>query len=95
VLTFVWTEFGRRPKENASAGSDHGAGGVAWLQGSRVRGGLLSEYPSLKRLDRRDNLAVTIDFRSVYASILEQWLQTGADAVIPGAGGLGRVPLVW
>ena len=95
VLTFVWTEFGRRPRENDSSGSDHGAGGVAWLQGSRVRGGLLSEYPSLKRLDRRDNLAVTIDFRSVYASILEQWFQTGADAVIPGAGGLGRIPLVW
>ena len=95
VLTFVWTEFGRRPRENDSLGSDHGAGGIAWLQGSRVRGGLLSEYPSLTRLDRRDNLAVTIDFRSVYASILEQWLQTEAEAVIPGAGGIGRVPLVW
>ncbi len=95
VLTLVWTEFGRRPRENASVGSDHGAGGLAWLQGSQVRGGLLSEYPNLKRLDRRDNLAVTIDFRSVYASILEQWLQTEAGAVLPGAGGFGRVPLVW
>jgi uncharacterized protein (DUF1501 family) len=94
VLTFVWTEFGRRPKENDSSGTDHGAGGLAWVQGTRVRGGILSEYPDLAKLDRRDNLAVTVDFRSVYASILEQWLKTDAAAAIPGAGSLGRVALV-
>jgi uncharacterized protein (DUF1501 family) len=94
VLTFVWTEFGRRPKENDSSGTDHGAGGLAWVQGSRARGGILSEYPDLARLDRRDNLAVTVDFRSVYASLLEQWLQTDAGAAIPGADSLGRVGLV-
>ena len=62
--------------------------------GTRARGGVLSEYPSLSRLDREGSLAVTIDFRSVYASLLEQWLGTGADEVIPGAGGFGRLQLV-
>ena len=95
VLTFVWTEFGRRPGENDSVGSDHGAGGIAWVQGSQARGGILSEYPDLKRLDRRDNLAVTVDFRTVYASLLEQWLQTDAGAVLPDSGGSRRVPMVW
>jgi uncharacterized protein (DUF1501 family) len=95
VTTFVWTEFGRRPKENDSLGSDHGAGGLAWVQGSKVRGGLLSAYPDLDRLDRRDNLQVTVDFRSVYASLLEQWMQTDAGAVIPDSGSLTRVPMIY
>ena len=60
-----------------------------------VRGGLLSPYPDLKKLDRRDNLQVTVDFRSVYASLLEQWMQTDAGAVIPDSGSLDRVPMIW
>jgi uncharacterized protein (DUF1501 family) len=93
VLTFVWSEFGRRPHDNDS-GTDHGAGGLAWVQGTRVRSGLLSEYPSLRRFDEDDNLAVTVDFRTVYASLIEQWLGTDAAAVLPNAGALGRVALV-
>ena len=94
VLTLVWSEFGRRPKQNDSAGTDHGAGGVAWVQGTRAAGGVLSEYPDLNRLDSEDNLAVTVDFRRVYASLLEQWLGTDASSVIPNAGAFGRVGLV-
>lgn len=94
VLTFVWSEFGRRPQENESRGSDHGAGGIAWVQGTRAASGILTEYPSLKTFDPEDNLAVTIDFRKVYASLLEGWLGTDAGEVIPGAGSLGRVVLV-
>jgi uncharacterized protein (DUF1501 family) len=94
VLTFVWSEFGRRPQENESAGTDHGAGGVAWVQGTRARSGVLTDYPDLGRLDRQDNLAVTVDFRRVYASLLEQWLGTDAGDVIPNAGGFGRLQLV-
>jgi len=94
VLTFVWSEFGRRPEENESAGTDHGAGGVAWVQGPRVRGGILTEYPDLGKLDEHDNLAVTVDFRRVYASLLEQWLGSDAGAVIPDANAFGRVALV-
>ena len=93
VLTFVWSEFGRRPHDNDS-GTDHGAGGLAWVQGTRARSGLLSEYPSLHEFDEDDNLKVTVDFRTVYASLIEQWLGTDAGAVLPNAGALGRIPLV-
>ena len=93
VLTFVWSEFGRRPHDNDS-GTDHGAGGLAWVQGTKVRGGLLSEYPSLRDFDEDDNLKVTVDFRTVYASLIEQWLKTDAGAVLPSARGLGRIQVV-
>ncbi len=94
VLTLVWTEFGRRPEENSSGGTDHGAGGLAWVMGARARGGLLSPYPDLASFDREDNLKVTTDFRTVYSSLLEQWLGTGADEVLPDAGRVGRISLV-
>jgi uncharacterized protein (DUF1501 family) len=93
TLTFVWSEFGRRPEENET-GTDHGAGGLAWVQGDRARGGVHSDYPDMHRLDSDDNLQVTIDFRRVYSSLLEQHLGTDAAAVIPRAGAFGRVALV-
>jgi uncharacterized protein (DUF1501 family) len=94
VLTLVWTEFGRRPEENSSGGTDHGAGGLAWVMGARARSGVLTPYPDLGAFDAEDNLKVTVDFRTVYASLLEQWLGTGADEVLPDAGRVGRVQLV-
>jgi uncharacterized protein (DUF1501 family) len=93
TLTLVWSEFGRRPEENGS-GTDHGAGGIAWVMGNRARPGIHSEYPSLAALDDHDNLRVTVDFRQVYASLIEQHLGTDAAAVIPNAGAFGRVRLV-
>jgi uncharacterized protein (DUF1501 family) len=94
VLTFVWSEFGRRLKANDSLGTDHGAGGVGWVQGARAANGILTEYPNLRALDGRGNLQVTVDFRQVYASLVEQWLGTPADPVIPDAGAFGRVQVV-
>lgn len=94
VLTFVWSEFGRRPQSNDSAGTDHGAGGLAWVQGTRAAGGILTDMPDLGALDRHDNLAVTVDFRRVYASLLEQWLGTDAADVLPDAGAAGRLALI-
>jgi uncharacterized protein (DUF1501 family) len=94
VLTFVWTEFGRRPRENDSAGTDHGAGGLAWVMGTRAKSGVLTPYPDLKRLDGQGNLAVTTDFRNVYASLLEQWMGTDGAEVIPDAAGAARVAVV-
>jgi uncharacterized protein (DUF1501 family) len=91
VLTLVWSEFGRRPNQNESNGSDHGAGGLAYVIGTKARGGILSDYPDLKRLDRQDNLAVTLDFRRLYSSVLEQWMGTDAASVIPNAGSFGRL----
>ena len=94
VLTLVWSEFGRRPGENDSGGTDHGAGGLAWVQGTRARSGVLSDYPDLGKLDGHDNLAVTLDFRRVYASVLEQWMGADAGSVIPDAGAFGRLGVV-
>jgi uncharacterized protein (DUF1501 family) len=94
VLTFVWTEFGRRPKQNDNNGTDHGAGGLAWVMGTRAKAGILTPYPNLKALDGQGNLAVTADFRAVYASLLEQWLGTDGTEVIPDAAGAPRVAVV-
>ena len=92
VVTLVWSEFGRRPEENGS-GTDHGAGGVAWVQGDRARPGCTASTRPAPA-GPHDNLKVTIDFRRVYASLLEQHLGTDAASVIPGARRLGRVSLV-
>jgi len=94
VLTLVWSEFGRRPRGNESGGTDHGAGGVAWVQGTHAASGVLTDYPSLTALDAEDNLKVTVDFRKVYASLIEGWLGTDAAEVIPNAGAYGRLALV-
>ena len=94
VLTFVWSEFGRRPQANDSKGTDHGAGGIAWVQGTQARPGVLTDFPDLSRLDREDNLAVTVDFRRVYCSLLEQWLGTDAAEVIPNAASFGRLAVL-
>jgi uncharacterized protein (DUF1501 family) len=95
VLTLVWSEFGRRAEENGSDGTDHGAAGTALLIGSRVRGGLVGELPALRNgLDKHGNLRATVDYRSVYCSLLEQWLGTDAGAVIPNARAYQRVGLV-
>jgi uncharacterized protein (DUF1501 family) len=85
VLIQLWSEFGRRPQENGS-GTDHGAAGVAFLIGSRVKGEMVGEFPGLSKLDPNENLINTSDFRAMYAGILGQWLQTEAGLVIPGAG---------
>jgi uncharacterized protein (DUF1501 family) len=94
VLTFVWSEFGRRAEQNDSAGTDHGAGGFGFVMGRRARSGVLSDYPSLRSLDSHGNLSVTVDFRRVYCSLLEQWMGVDAGAIIPNAGGFGRLGLV-
>jgi uncharacterized protein (DUF1501 family) len=94
VLTFVWSEFGRRPEEN-SLGTDHGAGGVALLMGNQARKAIVGEWPGLDTLDGDDNLRHTSDFRSVYASLLEQWFGLGdAAQVIPGANAFPRYTLI-
>ncbi len=85
VLIQLWSEFGRRPQENGS-GTDHGAAGVAFLIGSRVKGGMVGEFPGLSKLDENENLINTSDFRALYAALLGQWFQTEAGLVIPGAG---------
>lgn len=70
VLIATWSEFGRRPKENASGGTDHGAAAPVMLIGDGVKGGLYGEAPSLSKLAADGNLAYSVDFRSVYQEIL-------------------------
>jgi len=97
VLTLVWSEFGRRPEENGdggSAGTDHGAGGNAFLIGTAAKGRMVGEWPGLKSLDEDDNLRSTSDFRAVYCSLLEQWFGVDAAAVVPGASGFNRPALI-
>lgn len=93
VLVQVWSEFGRRPQEN-SGGTDHGAAGSAFIVGSRARGAMVGEYPGLTTLDSQGNLRSTSDFRSIYSSLLEQWLATDAGLVIPGASNFPRYSLL-
>jgi uncharacterized protein (DUF1501 family) len=93
VLIQLWSEFGRRPKENGS-GTDHGAGGLAFLIGSRASGKMVGEFPGLKELDVNENVLATSDFRSMYCSLLEQWFETEAGLVIPEAASFARPILV-
>jgi uncharacterized protein (DUF1501 family) len=95
VLVHVWSEFGRRAQENGSAGTDHGAAGVGFLLGTRVKGTMIGEFPGLATgLDDDGNLKATSDFRGIYAALLEQWLGTDATAVLPGIAPFARPTLL-
>jgi uncharacterized protein (DUF1501 family) len=94
VLIEMWSEFGRRPEENASLGTDHGAAGCAFVVGSKARGEMVGEFPGLAKLDQNDNVRVTSDFRGMYCSLLEEWLGHDAASVIPGASSFERPVLV-
>ena len=94
VLTLVWSEFGRRAEENGSAGTDHGAAGTAFLIGTRAKGRMIGEFPGVDNLDDDGNLKATADFRGIYCSLIEQWLNADAGAVIPGASSFSRTPLL-
>ncbi|MDA0770250.1 MAG: DUF1501 domain-containing protein [Chloroflexi bacterium] len=85
VVMLVFTEFGRRIRDNGS-GTDHGSGGGAFLIGQPVAGGLYSEYPSLKREDwaKGEDMEHTIDFRGIYATLLEQWMGIDASPIVGG-----------
>jgi uncharacterized protein (DUF1501 family) len=81
VLTMAFSEFGRRVRQNASAGTDHGTAGPMFLFGPMVRAGVLNEHPALTKLDDGD-LIYNTDFRSVYASILDGWLKADSAKVL-------------
>src|SRR6202171_5157718 len=83
VLVMTWSEFGRRVKENGSAGTDHGTAAPMFLLGAPVKGGLYGQQPSLSTLDN-GNLKFTTDFRSVYASVLQGYLNAPASELLGG-----------
>ncbi|HVV00654.1 MAG TPA: DUF1501 domain-containing protein [Verrucomicrobiae bacterium] len=77
VLVMTFSEFGRRVAENASGGTDHGAAAPMFVIGNKVKAGLAGKYPSLAPTELfQGDLKYTVDFRSVYAGILEGWLKT-------------------
>ena len=85
VVMLVFTEFGRRIKDNGS-GTDHGSGGGAFLIGDRIRGGLYGQYPSLEfdQLANGEDMGFNVDFRSVYATLLEQWMGVDPIPIVNG-----------
>jgi uncharacterized protein (DUF1501 family) len=82
TLIVTYAEFGRRPQENGSNGTDHGTASAHVLLGGRVRGGLYGEAPRLDRLEG-GNLVHAVDFRSLYATVLDKWWR------VPSTGPLG------
>ena len=82
VLTYA--EFGRRPKENISGGTDHGTANVQFALGGRVTGGLYGAQPDLSRLSGDGNLPYALDFRAVYAALLDSWWGVDSRAVLGG-----------
>ncbi|MFN8633497.1 MAG: DUF1501 domain-containing protein [Chloroflexota bacterium] len=83
VLTLGFSEFGRRVRENGSGGTDHGAAGPMFAIGSGVKSGLYGEAPSLTNLIDGD-LRYTVDFRSVYATVLESWFGMPSQQILGG-----------
>ncbi len=81
TLIMSFSEFGRRVEENASGGTDHGEAAPMFLIGQAVKPGIYGEMPSLSKLHRGD-LAFNLDFRRVYASILRDWLDADAEAIL-------------
>jgi uncharacterized protein (DUF1501 family) len=83
VLVMTFSEFGRRVSDNASGGTDHGAAAPLFVIGNHVSAGLLGTYPSLAPADLfQGDVRYTVDFRSVYATVLERWLKTPSAAVL-------------
>jgi uncharacterized protein (DUF1501 family) len=83
VATLVFSEFGRRVRQNASGGTDHGTAAPSFVIGAKVKAGLHGAHPSLTDLDNGD-LKYTQDFRGVYAALLEDWLKTPSNKVLGG-----------
>ena len=79
TMVLAWSEFGRRVRQNEN-GTDHGTAGLAFCVGRAVTGGFYGAYPNLADLDGNGNMRFTVDFRSLYATILERWLGLSAAA---------------
>jgi len=81
TLVLTYAEFGRRAQENGSNGTDHGTANVHFALGGRVKGGFLGAAP---RLDRLKNGNLAVEFRSLYATVLERWWSVPSSGVLGG-----------
>jgi uncharacterized protein (DUF1501 family) len=95
VLVHVWSEFGRRAKENGG-GTDHGAGGMSLVLGTQAAGGIVGEFPGLRAsdLDPQGNLKHTSDFRAVYKTLVEGWFGQDSSGIVPDAAQFSTLPLL-
>ena len=86
TVMLLYSEFGRRAIDNGS-GTDHGTGGIAFVIGEQVKGGLYGEYPSLapNELEDGGNLQHSLDFRSAYTTLLERWMGLDAKPIVGGS----------
>jgi uncharacterized protein (DUF1501 family) len=85
VLLMTWSEFGRRPQDNGSNGTDHGTAGAHFVVGDAVQPGIYGNPPDLAHLDSNGNRGIQNDFRSYYGTILQDWLGADAAAIL-GSG---------
>lgn len=83
-LVMTYAEFGRRPRQNLSLGTDHGTANAHFLAGGKVRGGLYGVSPDLDRLDGVGNLPFGVDFRELYATVLDRWWGLDSVAALRG-----------
>jgi uncharacterized protein (DUF1501 family) len=84
TLVLTYAVFGRRPHENLSGGTDHGTASAHFALGGSVRGGVYGAMPDLSRLGSDGNVTHTLDFRSVYASVLDRWWGIDSAPVLGG-----------
>ena len=86
VVMLLYSEFGRRAMDNGS-GTDHGTGGISFVIGEQVKGGVYGEYPSLEpeKLEEGGNLQHSLDFRSTYTTLLEKWMGVDAKPIVGGS----------
>jgi len=85
VVTMTFSEFGRRVKENAGRGTDHGTAAPLFVLGGKVKGGVYGQDPILDKLDDNGDLRFGVDFRSVYGTLLDKWLGGSLRAVLGGS----------
>ncbi len=85
VVIMTFSEFGRRARQNGSAGTDHGTAEPMFIVGNKVRGGVYGSYPSLSDLDNNGDLKYSADFRSVYAGVLVDQVGASPDPILGGS----------
>jgi len=81
TLVMTYSEFGRRPAENASGGTDHGTAAPHFILGGKIKGGLYGETPSLEHLDKNSDLIFTTDYRSYYQTIASKFIRRDLESI--------------
>ena len=84
TLVMTYAEFGRRPKENQSGGTDHGTANAHFVTGGKVAGGIYGAAPALNRLDGNGNLPFAVDFRNMYATVIDKWWGLDSNKILQG-----------